>query len=200
MIIYLYVKTHNRTGLKYLGKTIRTDPHQYSGSGKYWINHLTKHGYDYTTEILHECQSKEELKEWGMHYSNLWDVVNSNEWANLKPENGDGGDTSMCEAYLNAMANRDYTGPNHPRYNMPVTEETRKKMSLAKKGKKPTNFNIWSKKSTGTVWCHNPCTKEQARLPKSEVPSGFILGKLRFRCVCGKEIDSANFARYHADH
>ena len=27
------VKTHNKTGLKYLGKTISTDPHLYQGSG-----------------------------------------------------------------------------------------------------------------------------------------------------------------------
>jgi len=29
----------------------------------------------------------------------MWDVVNSNEWANLKAESGDGGDTSMTDAF-----------------------------------------------------------------------------------------------------
>jgi transposase len=52
MLIYLYVKTHNKTGLKYLGKTTKLDPHKYSGSGKRWLRHLKKHGFDYTTEIL----------------------------------------------------------------------------------------------------------------------------------------------------
>lgn len=89
-IIYLYVKTHNKTGLKYLGKTVSKDPHAYAGSGKYWKNHLRKHGYDYTTEILQECSSAEELKYWGNYYSKLFDVVESNEWANLMPEVGDG--------------------------------------------------------------------------------------------------------------
>jgi len=38
-MIYLYKKTHNETGLQYLGKTIR-DPHKYPGSGLYWKRQL----------------------------------------------------------------------------------------------------------------------------------------------------------------
>lgn len=91
MCIYLYVKTHQITGLKYLGKTNKKDPHHYPGSGKYWVNHLKKYGKNYTTEILKECSSNEEVKFWGMYYSNLWNVVNDIGWANLKPESGDGG-------------------------------------------------------------------------------------------------------------
>jgi hypothetical protein len=91
MTIYLYIKTHNKTGLKYLGKTTSKDPHKYKGSGTHWKRHLKKYGYDYNTEIIRECQSKEELKEWGIYYSNLWNIVESQEWANLRPEEGDGG-------------------------------------------------------------------------------------------------------------
>ena len=91
MLYYLYVKTHSVTGLKYLGQTRRKDPHKYSGSGKYWTSHLKKHGKHYTTEILKECSSTEELSFWGKYYSSLWNVTESNEWANLKPEAGDGG-------------------------------------------------------------------------------------------------------------
>jgi hypothetical protein len=97
MIIYLYKKTHNQTGLKYLGKTTSPDPHKYTGSGRKWKPHIKKHGYDVTTEILKECQSKEEVKCWGKYYSDLWDVVNSKDWANLKPEEGDGGPTVFGE-------------------------------------------------------------------------------------------------------
>jgi len=92
MTIYiLYVKTHNTTGLKYLGFTTAKDPHKYTGSGTYWKLHLGKHGYNYTTEIIKECQTKEEVKEFGIYYSNLWNVIESDEWANLKIEQGDGG-------------------------------------------------------------------------------------------------------------
>ena len=93
MTIYLYKKTHNQTGFKYLGKTTADDPHKYQGSGKRWKPHLKKHGYDVTTEILRECQTKEEVKHWGKYYSDLWNVVDSEEWANFKPEEGDGGKT-----------------------------------------------------------------------------------------------------------
>jgi len=89
MTIYLYVKAHRKTGLKYLGKTTR-DPHRYKGSGVYWKSHIKAHGYDVDTQILRECQTVQELKEWGLYYSNLWNVVESAEWANLKPEEGNG--------------------------------------------------------------------------------------------------------------
>lgn len=91
MTIYLYVKTHSKTGLKYLGVTTNSDPHLYTGSGVYWKKHLQKHGYEYTTTILKECKNKDEVKEWGLYYSRLWNIVESNEWANLKEEQGDGG-------------------------------------------------------------------------------------------------------------
>jgi hypothetical protein len=69
MPIYkLYVKTHKVTGLKYLGYTSDPNPYQYLGSGKYWMRHLEKHGKDITTEILHECLSKEEIKAHGINY------------------------------------------------------------------------------------------------------------------------------------
>ena len=91
MTIYLYKKTHKDTGLKYLGKTIANDPYSYPGSGVYWTHHLETHGKNVETEILQECQSEEELKYWGQYYSKLWNIVESNEWANLIEEAGPGG-------------------------------------------------------------------------------------------------------------
>lgn len=119
MTIYLYVKTHNKTGLKYLGQTTSKTPHNYPGSGVYWKLHLKKHGTEHSTEILKECQTKEEVKEWGIYYSNLWNVVESKSWANLKIEQGDGGRQS---------------------------EEVRKKISEAGKGRIPWNKGkqVWS--------------------------------------------------------
>lgn len=89
MIFYLYVKTQLNTGLKYLGQT-RQNPYKYLGSGTYWLRHLKKHGNNVSTEILHTCQSKEEISHWGSYYSKLWNIVDSNQWANLMEEKGDG--------------------------------------------------------------------------------------------------------------
>ena len=91
MTIYLYKKTHKDTGLQYLGKTIARDPYAYPGSGIYWKYHLEVHGNNVETEILRECQTEEELIHWGKYYSKLWNVVKSNEWANLTEEAGPGG-------------------------------------------------------------------------------------------------------------
>lgn len=102
-IYYLYVKTHRKTGLKYLGQT-KNEPSSYHGSGKYWQLHIEKHGYDVDTKILQKCYSKSALKAWGLFYSNLWSVVISNKWANLKPESGDGGGGPMTQEALAKQA------------------------------------------------------------------------------------------------
>lgn len=128
-MIYLYVKTHNKTGLKYLGKTTKKDPHKYLGSGTYWKAHLAIHGNDYNTIILKECQSKEELVEWGKYYSKLWNVAESAEWANLKDEEGDGG---FCSNSVTPEANAKRSNTLRGRT---ITEEHRKKLSEANKGK-----------------------------------------------------------------
>jgi len=101
-MIYLYLKTHNKTGLKYLGKTIR-DPFKYKGSGKYWLRHLAKHGDDVTTEILFSANDKKEITEKGLYYSTLLNVVESSDFANLRPESGDGGDTLTYHPNLNEI-------------------------------------------------------------------------------------------------
>jgi hypothetical protein len=87
---YLYVKTHKTTGLKYLGFT-KQNPFTYLGSGVYWRRHLTTHGFEIDTEILFETTNKNEIKLVGEEYSKKWNIVDSDQWANLKPETGEGG-------------------------------------------------------------------------------------------------------------
>lgn len=99
-IYYLYVKTHKITGLKYLGYTGKEDPYTYTGSGTRWLNHLHVHGFNFTTEILKECTSKTEIREHGVYFSRLWNVVSDKNWANLKEEQGDGGG---CFGEVNGM-------------------------------------------------------------------------------------------------
>jgi len=124
MTIYLYKKTHNKTGLQYLGKTKR-NPFEYKGSGIVWSRHITQHGYDVTTEILRECQTNEEIKDWGLYYSRLWNVVESKEWANLKEECGDGGDMGSEEVYQ-----RHKISINRPESKKRKSENLKKTLSL----------------------------------------------------------------------
>ena len=89
MNYYLYLKTHNVTGFKYLGQT-KNDPFKYKGSGKRWIRHLKVHGNDIKTEILLYTSDYEELKKTGIFFSKLFNIVQSKEWANLTEESGNG--------------------------------------------------------------------------------------------------------------
>ena len=88
MPTFLYIKTHNITGLKYFGKTTKTDPHKYTGSGKYWKRHLKVHGNFYSTEIVATFNEVEECEKFALDFSNRHNIVESVEWANLQEENG----------------------------------------------------------------------------------------------------------------
>lgn len=99
MKYYLYVKT-SPLGLKYLGKTTK-NPFKYEGSGKIWKRHLSKHNFksvNIQTEIILETDDEKLLIKKGIEFSFKYNIVESKEWANLRIENGDGGDTSK---YIN---------------------------------------------------------------------------------------------------
>jgi len=88
---WLYIKCHNETGLRYFGKTIN-DPHNYYGSGKYWIRHLKKYGYNISTIWCQLFTDKESLLEFALNFSIENKIIKSRGWANLKNETGtDGG-------------------------------------------------------------------------------------------------------------
>lgn len=85
---FLYVKQHNVTGLKYFGKTVESDPVKYKGSGKVWMRHLLKHGNNVTTLWYEMFTDKEQLTKYALQFSKENNIVESKEWANLKPEDG----------------------------------------------------------------------------------------------------------------
>ena len=135
MVIYLYVKTHLITKIKYLGKTTKADPYKYKGSGVDWRLHLKEFGNYYTTEIIKECTTKSELNYWGRYYSNLWNVANSNEWANCIPETG-GGCTKSVSLETREKIRQTLLAKG------PRSKETRKRISEAGKGRAPWNKGL----------------------------------------------------------
>jgi len=100
MTIKLYVKTHNKTGLKYFGKTVK-DINKYRGSGKYWLRHIKKHGYDVTTVLYAEFNINDcNITDVALDFSQENNIVKSKVWANLIFENGlDGGDTNSGKIF-----------------------------------------------------------------------------------------------------
>lgn len=87
------IKTHNITGLKYLCYTQKEDHITYRGSGKLWKRHIKEHGYDVKTEVIFQSELYEDFVKVAKEYSEKYDVVANASWANLKTEEGDGGDT-----------------------------------------------------------------------------------------------------------
>lgn len=86
---YLYIKQHSITGLKYFGKTIKKDPVKYLGSGKYWKNHIKKHGKNHIITLWFQLfDDVESLTSFALQFSVENNIVKSQDWANLIPENG----------------------------------------------------------------------------------------------------------------
>lgn len=144
-MFYIYVKSHSVTGLKYLGYTSAKDPHKYPGSGKYWVRHLKKHGYNYTTEILKECDSKDEVLRCGLYYSSLWNVVLDSNWANLTEERGHGGNLTEFWSNTSQLKNKEARdawtlktlGKTYEEiHGAEKSDRIKQKQSLALKGKK----------------------------------------------------------------
>ena len=120
---YLYIKTHNKTGLKYFGKTTR-DPFSYRGSGLHWQRHLRKYGNDVTTEVFGYFEDRSACQEAALKFSFENNIAESLLWANIINENGtDGGATGRR---------------NYSRH----TVEARAKMSASRKGSIPWNTGL----------------------------------------------------------
>lgn len=114
---YLYIKQHSITGKLYFGKTIK-NPEIYLGSGKRWRYHIKKHGEDHVNNLWY-CifYDKEHIIEFALNFSEQQNIVESDEWLNLIPENGIDGVIPGSK----------------------MSEATRKKMSLARTGHKTSD-------------------------------------------------------------
>ena len=145
---HLYLKTHNITGLKYFGKTIK-DPYKYSGSGTYWKKHLAMYGYDCSTEIIGIYDDKEECMKSALNYSLRFDVAKSSDYANLKIENGDDGGSEpgakRSEETKRRISERmmgnnhnpmigTLKGIDHPMFGKKHSEEAKRRISEKNKG------------------------------------------------------------------
>lgn len=96
MALYLLIKEHVDTGLKYLCKHVASsvsECEEYKGSGVYWKKHLKKYGNNVKTICLFVTEDKEEFSKVAKNYSKKFNVSSSNKWANLCDEEGQGGNT-----------------------------------------------------------------------------------------------------------
>ena len=133
MTIYLYVKQHSVTGLKYFGKTTDSDPFSYKGSGKYWTNHIKKHGKEYVETIdVWEFDDQDLCTEFALTFSKNNNIVESELWANLMLENGlNGGSPKGRTFSVESKTKMSLSAKSRK----PCSTETREKLSLVAKNK-----------------------------------------------------------------
>lgn len=139
----LYIKTHNKTGLKYFGKSKKSFEKfkKYNGSGTYWQKHIKKHGNDITTRIYGVFEDSDDyfrkiLCKVALTFSEDNNIVESDEWANLTSENG-----------------LDGLGIGHK-----FSEEHKKNRSESMKGDKHWNFGK----------THSQETKDKIKLKRAD--------------------------------
>ena len=156
------IKEIEQTGLKYLCKrknyhTKNTDHIEYTGSGKLWKRILKAHPeYTIKTTVL-GLYDKDGIKKYGKYYSDLYNIVESFEWANLIPELGDGGLTHSN---------------THPFKNLETGE-------IIYSNECPIGFMqyIRDEPSKGTKTYYNPITNVVKRIKDGNpIPEGFIKG------------------------
>lgn len=158
---FLYIKEHNQTGLKYFGKTTRSDPEEYSGSGQRWLRHLRKHGFDISTVWYCLFTEPEDLVEFATTFSKTHNIVEDRKWANLILEDGLTGHpkgvpsrAKGCKVPPRSQQWRDRQSlAQRGRKNPEPTDETRRKLSEGSKGKLWWNNGVSRTKS---VHCPGP--------------------------------------------
>lgn len=101
---FLYLKRHRDTKLFYFGKTVN-DPVKYTGSGKYWKNHLRKYGKNIETVWYKKFYDIYELISFALAFSEIFDISNSELFANLCEENGlNGGNPGKAATAKTSLA------------------------------------------------------------------------------------------------
>lgn len=173
-MFYLYVKTHNITGRKYLGYTSK-DPMKYHGSGLRWKSHLKKHGNDVTTEILAECETKHDVRRLGEYYSDFYNVVEDENWSNLKPETGDGGSppgTNLGRKHTDKtkrLISERTKGKPKPANSRSRTEAEKEHLRQVNLGKKLSVETVEKMRQRMLEFTHSNESKAKMRKPKSLV-------------------------------
>lgn len=193
--IFLYIKRHKVTGKCYFGKTTK-DPLKYNGSGLHWSRHCKQHGFLIETLWFQKFIDQSECTKVALKFSKDNDIVKSNLWLNLKPENGldgnvkgvkysdetkakmskprsEAGRASIAKAAINKIIpkNLSFKGKQH-------SIESRLKMSASRLGLK-SSIETRIKISTGNLGKHY----QNFTCPQCQKVGGAVMKRWHFnRC------------------
>lgn len=185
---YLYIKQHTITGKLYLGITIQ-QPETYPGSGNHWKDHLKVHGNEVKTLWYCLFYSQEELNTFALMCSQQWNIVESDEWANLIEETGIGGGAPKGRKPWNKGKT---VGP--------ASEESKFKNSLSNKLRQRQPHSLHTKDAISKANTGKKRTKEQKqRLAESR--TGITYKQMTVTCPhCGQTGGASNMKRWHFDN
>ena len=163
MKVYLYIKVHNVTGLKYFGRTVQ-EPFAYKGSGKYWRNHLKAHGNDVTTTIFGTYEDSDpQLKTIALEFSKVNEIVNSEDWANYIEEDGQHSGGALFKGHK-------HTEENRKAFAKQLTEVGQG--TRFKKGQQAHNLGVEHNDNTKAkmkeAWKTRPADKPEVRAKKTK--------------------------------
>lgn len=138
---------------------------------------MIKHGIgSFVIECLYQSRDKNHIKSemenyFILEYNSFFKYGNGYNMT----LGGDGGDTSASPNFIKALKNRDNS---YQKNKGPISDIGRLNISKAKKGKRPFNFEKWSKSNLGKSWYHCKETKECKRFFPGEEPRDWIKGAL----------------------
>ena len=192
---YIYIKIHNDTNKKYLGKTI-SDPYTYKGSGTRWKRHINKHGYNVTTRVIYKTDCKQQLKEAGLIFSEMFNIIESDEFLNIVAEEGDGGNTRdqwTAEQYSNWRAGLNGHKKKNTE-NMKLAQQRDAHIRSDQQKEWHSNPDNYKKKlDSMKTGCHTPearkkqgaimktkkwCNDGVRNYRKEEIPEGYSSGRI----------------------
>lgn len=194
MPIYLCVKIHTKTNLKYFCKTATRNPYTYKGSGIHWLRHIKLHGKELVKTLkVWSFNDEQSATEFALKFSKDNNIVISKHWANLQEENA-------LDGWIPGQKRPSITGDNNPSKRLDVKEKLSKNNPM----KRP---DVVRKLSESTKGISKPWQKGQnnnaCRPEVAAKISVSLTGKqqLLVKCQhCGKTGGISNMKRYHLDN
>lgn len=206
---YLYVKEHAITGKCYFGKTTSKDPIKYLGSGLHWSPHIKNHGKENVKTLWYKLfTDQEDCTEFAEFFSEEMDIVNSDRWLNMKPENGlDGGsqDPEHQRKWQSAGTIAAIISPNHFSKN-PENLKNLEKMRIASSNSPTSSRNdpeLQMKWRAAAIASPNAPSKNpevMKRIQAASLASSNHNSRIEVICPhCGKRGIKLNMSRWHFD-
>lgn len=184
--VNVYLKRHTITNKFYFGKTIKSNLEHYKGSGKRWVRHIKKHGQDKIENVfIHTFSDKEELIEFCEFFSDFYNIVESDKFLNLIPENGlDGGDTKILN-YIDMDGNI----VKHQRIDDPSALISLGYVPLQSNEGRKRNGIVRTHRNANTVPVLNRITMQSKRITSSEFNPAIHIrsGSKEYYTITGKE-------------